>query len=277
MQATALQRGAARLARANPAFGCQSPRAWPLHAQAVSAGFARAAVNTGRYLAMACGGVLVLSSAGGASQPWLVLIGLLPLFLSIRFDRPWVAFSSGITWGASASVGVLLAAEAPPSGGSAWFFLLTLAPGFYAYCGARITRLVGFSPFVLGVSWMLLELALTPIGSRHGLLPATQEGGFLMRILGCTFGYVLVAFVVAYVEALLVHALADLYRRVVLEARTWRTRKRPARIPPCIVQEIRSFVLALARPRAPPDNMSPAKSLVIAHPDDFGPIKTAQF
>ncbi len=86
--------------------------------------------------------------------------------------------------------------------------LLTAIPAIYAYLAAKLTRWIGFSPFVLGVTWMGVELAFEPLGLHNGLLAGTQADGTLIHWLGGALGYVLVAFVVALVNAALVSVLS---------------------------------------------------------------------
>jgi len=55
---------------------------------------------------------------------------------------------------------------------------------------------------------MGVELALTPVGLHNGLLSATQGDTALMDYIGRALGYVLVAFLVAYINATLVAVFA---------------------------------------------------------------------
>ncbi|UCC32058.1 MAG: hypothetical protein JSU86_07210, partial [Phycisphaerales bacterium] len=136
---------------------------------------------------------------------------LLPLFLAIRVCRPTGAGLGGALWGFS-----LYAFSVTGSGHSIDASLSALAvltgiPALYAYFSARLVRWIGFNPLVLGVSWMGVELALEPLGLRSGLLAGTQGDGALMHWIGNALGYVLVAFLVAFVNAAIVSVLSRAY------------------------------------------------------------------
>ena len=165
--------------------------------------------------------VLMLSLVGSAylmvlavaspAYPGLGLLTLLPLFLAIRVCRPTGAALGGALWGFS-----LYAFSVTGSGHSidasvSSLALLTAVPGVYAYFSARLVRWIGFNPLVLGMSWMGVELALEPLGLRTGLLAGTQGDGALMHWIGNALGYVLVAFSVAFVSAVIVSILSRAY------------------------------------------------------------------
>lgn len=136
---------------------------------------------------------------------WLALV---PLFVVIRRCRAGGAMLAGglwglavwvFTWGAGEAVGRDLLSVS----------LLTTVPAVYACLGAGLTRRIGFSPFVLGVGWMGVELAVHPAGLRLGLLAAgTQSDVGLLQWVAHALGYALVAFAVAYVNALVLEVLA---------------------------------------------------------------------
>ncbi len=98
-------------------------------------------------------GLVALSAASGRHH-WLALVGLLPLFVSIRRQTPLRALLSGALWGLSlfafTIAGLGPAIEVAP--GSLLLFIG--APAAYACLGAILTRWIGFSPFVLGVGWV---------------------------------------------------------------------------------------------------------------------------
>ncbi len=206
--------------------------------------------------------VLVLSVIAGAyvmalavESPkhwWLGWVTLLPLLLCIRVLSPFRAMLAGGVWGLSLfvfSVGATETQIAPTLGSAV---LLSVIPALYAYLGARQTRQVGFSPLLLALGWVGVEFALRPLGLRHGLLAGTQGDGVVIGLLGSFAGYVLVAFLVAYVNASLLSVLTHMHGRIPSSRFVTRTGS-PAR--PFFPLEVPGFLFRLirpARPRAPP-------------------------
>lgn len=164
---------------------------------------------------LALGGALAISAvgmalAGGSSGlGWVGWIGLLPLFQAIRVLSPAAAGVAGAFWG------VCLFAAASQIGGLSLrsdlvgFALLAVIPALYTSLGAALTRRVGFSPYLLALGWIGVEFSLHPLGLRNGLLAATLGDGFALRVLGSFAGYVLVAFLVAYINAALLCVLSE--------------------------------------------------------------------
>jgi apolipoprotein N-acyltransferase len=150
------------------------------------------------------------TSVGGASaeSSWLVWFSLVPLFLVIRRWRPRAAAIAGLLWGASLYALSFAHPESTVCPGIATFLLLVTVPAAYMYLGAWLTRRVGFNPFVLGVAWMGVELALGPAGLRIGLLAGAAGEGTLLGWVGKAFGYVLIAFLIAVLNASLVSVLS---------------------------------------------------------------------
>lgn len=164
--------------------------------------------------ALALGLALVVSAYGMAraiESPehwWLGWVALLPLFASIRVLSPIHALLAGGLWGLSLFVSAVAATNASIAPSATSLVLLCLVPALYTFLGARLTRQVGFSPYLLALGWVGVELALRPLGLRHGLLAATQGDGWIIRLVGSLAGYALVAFVVAYVNAVLLSVLS---------------------------------------------------------------------
>lgn len=164
--------------------------------------------------ALALGSALVVSAYGMAraiESPehwWLGWVALLPLFASIRVLSPIRALLAGGLWGLSLFVSAVTVTNAAIVPSVTSFALLCLVPSLYTFLGARLTRQVGFSPYLLALGWVGVELALRPLGLRHGLLAATQGDGWIIRLVGSLAGYALVAFVVAYVNAVLLSVLS---------------------------------------------------------------------
>ncbi len=145
---------------------------------------------------------------------WLTWVALVPLFVLIRLVRPVGAFLSGLLWGASFFSFSKIVAQSDVAGTWGSFVLLSVVPAFYAFVAALVTRRVGFSPFVLAFGWTGVELALMPLGLRNGLLATPLAGGLLIRPLAHLFGFVLVAFLVAFVNAMLVGLLGRIRRAI---------------------------------------------------------------
>lgn len=141
-------------------------------------------------------------------QAWLGWLALVPLFFAIRIWRPAACMSAGALWGFSLYVFSLGQADAAVSPAVGSLLLLTVMPAAYASVGAWLTRRIGFNPFILGFAWMLVELALEPVGLGAGLLGAARGNGALLDWLGQALGYVLVAFVIALGTASLVFVLS---------------------------------------------------------------------
>ena len=137
---------------------------------------------------------------------WLRYVALIPLFVGIRFLPRHVAASCGAFWGAT----LYLISQAEPTAGvrpSAWL-LLTIIPAAFAWAGTEITRRRGFHPLLLGLCWAVVELIVAPLATQHGLLASTRGEGIIAPALGhLAGGYILAAFLLAAINALLVSAL----------------------------------------------------------------------
>jgi len=139
---------------------------------------------------------------------WLGWVALIPLFVAIRVCTPGVSAMCGSLWGLSLFIFGSLGGQAPISFELSSVLLLLFAPGAYSYVGSYLNRSIGFSPYLLGLGWIAVEFALRPLGLRHGLLAGAVGDGFALRMLGSFAGYVLVAFLVAYVNAAILAVLA---------------------------------------------------------------------
>lgn len=168
-----------------------------------------------RYVKESALGVLLVPSAllmamavGSDEYSWFAWFGLLPLFLTIRVLSPAVAALSGMLWGGCfylfLSAGVVSGLSLMPHS----FALLAIVLMFYAYFGVILTRWIGFNPILLGLGWILVELALTPLGLDHGLLAGTQSANSFLYRISRPLGYVFVALFVAGVNAWLVLLLS---------------------------------------------------------------------
>lgn len=170
----------------------------------------------GRVLRFAALWVAVVLSAGlmvfALSSPkfsWLGWVTLIPLFLSIRMLSPISAAVCGGSWGFSLyALSSLVAGTDVPH---TWHSLLLLVefPAFFAGVAAAITRRKGFHPFLLGLGWVGLELVFQPLGLKHGLIASTLGGGWFVATVGNLGGYILVAFVLALVNAWLLSLISS--------------------------------------------------------------------
>ncbi len=164
--------------------------------------------NVALMVSLVVGAFVMALSLESHDHAWLGWLTLLPLFLAIRRLRPLFAMLAGFLWGSSLFLFGVTVFDTGIAENAQSFALLAGVPATYAFFGARLTRWIGFSPFVLGVSWMAVELALSTLGLHEGLLAGTQGDGTLVQWLGGALGYVLVAFVVAFVNAILVAAIS---------------------------------------------------------------------
>ena len=203
-------------------------------------------------LALLLSAYLMAVAVGTAGHPWLAWTSLIPLFIAIRWLHPLFALGSGVFWGAGLFFfsTTVVPSQVPTSLPALLLFLLV--PGLYAGLGAWLSRLIGFHPLVLGVAWMGVELALKPLGLHHGLLAATQSDGALIHWVGGAMGYVFVAFLVAYANAVLFWVVSDgrlgSGRRAVVAAPDNPPASLIAQMTTCLA---RSFS-RIWQPRAPP-------------------------
>ncbi|MFQ5495536.1 MAG: hypothetical protein ACE5EX_09160, partial [Phycisphaerae bacterium] len=131
---------------------------------------------------MLCACLMAAAAAGTGRHPWLGLVALLPLFRIIQVARPRWAMLGGGLFGATVwaySAAFVSNGVAPTLG---TVLLLTVVCAVYARLGAYLTRRFAYSPLVLGAGWMLVELALHPLGLRCGLLAGTQGNGVLVHV-----------------------------------------------------------------------------------------------
>lgn len=160
--------------------------------------------------------LLTAAAVGSADSSWFAWFGLLPLFLAIRLLSPAVAGLAGAFWGGCFYL--FLAARVVP--GLALtphsFALLALALMLYAYLGGLLTRRVGFSPMLLALGWIAVELMLKPLELRQGLLAGTQSADGFLHWISCLLGYAFVASLVVGVNAWLVLLISSACLRPVI-------------------------------------------------------------
>ena len=183
---------------------------------------------------------------------WLGWITLLPLLQAARVLDPLRAFGAGAFWGSSLLVASAAMGSRNIEFGISSASILTLGPALYACFGAMLTRRVGFSPYLMALGWVGVELCLRPAGLEHGLLAGTQGDGMLIRVAGSFAGYFLVAFLVAYINASL---LSVLDKVAVSSANLRRVSSASGLLGRLILLDtpfIPSRVLCVSQPRAPP-------------------------
>jgi len=181
---------------------------------------------------------------------WLAWVSLLPLFLVIRVLAPLRALLCGALWGACLGA---FAPDRPIDCSSVHSLaLLGAVPAAYAYLGALLTRRVGFSPLVLAFGWVGVEFALQPLHLRCGLLAGTQGDGVLVLWVGSLLGYVFVAFLVAYVNALLLALLIEVRFNASAPRCCPRSDNLKGRPEPGSFWCLSALALRAAQPRAPP-------------------------
>ena len=195
---------------------------------------------------------LSIASPECAWLRWFAFGGLLPLFVAIRVLRPGRAMFAGALWGLALYVFCVAVFDTGISTGFSSIGLLTAIPAIYAFLAANLTRWIGFSPFVLGVSWMGVELAFEPLGLHTGLLAGTQGDGTLINWMGGALGYVLVAFVVALINAALVSAVARVRISNAIPHNAVRSAPSGTRLVPQTYSCFPLLVIPPSQPRAPP-------------------------
>lgn len=210
-------------------------------------------------LRVAAHGVALLASAylmtlarASADYGWLAWGTLLPLFFSIRVLSPRRAMAAGVFWGLGLFVFSAFSQNGFVEATARSLALLTLIPGVYSLVLAAITRRVGFSPLLLGLGWVGVELALRPLALHHGLLAGTQGDGLFIHTLGQLAGFVLVAFVVAYVNASMLSMLRDVCVTGEPTRFAARSTSRYAWRHPTESTSFLIHIPLLTRPRAPP-------------------------
>lgn len=216
-----------------------------------SAGCGRSPLRTGALVTLLLLGACLMATTIGCNDGiWIRGFALMPLLLVIRLGRPVEALSAGVLWGISVCVFSLRQADPVMDPSTRLLLSLAAAPGIYAYLATRLTGWIGFSPFVLGIGWMGVEIVLEPVGVRAGLLGGLHGEGTVLNWVGEAFGWVLVAFLFALLNA----SLVSLLNRAWTDTRCERT-QRPDRGAPILPQTLVRFPVFPIRssgPRGPP-------------------------
>lgn len=214
-------------------------------------------------VSLVAGAFLLSAARASPGHAWLGWFCLFPLFVAIRVLRPGGAAVAGVAWGFSLCVFLhndsLLRHQLATDGGVALAAdlltpaFLTAITGLYACAASWLTHRIGFSPFVMGAGWLLVELLLAPTGLRFGLLASTQSDAAFFPIVAHAVGYVFVAFLCAYVCALLVTTTAVIACSLIAAERGHGTESDNLRL--CVATWLVALIPPVLRsllPRAPP-------------------------
>lgn len=164
---------------------------------------------TALVISLSLSALLMVVAVGSSAYSWLAWFGLLPLFLCIRLLRPIAAMLAGFVWGICFYFFSVAFSASDISQTLQSFALLTIAPALYACFGALLTRWVGFNPLLLGIGWVLVEVAIKPLGLQQGLLAGAQSQSPILHWVSRMFGYAFVAFLVVCVNASLLAVLSN--------------------------------------------------------------------
>ncbi|MEK6674186.1 MAG: hypothetical protein AABZ47_00860 [Planctomycetota bacterium] len=200
------------------------------------------------------GGFLGAVGVNWPSHSWLSWFALIPLFVSIAVLRPARACLAGALWAGSFAASSAFLDAVPISLPSIGTLILLASVSIYTAVGARITRRIGFNPFILGLGWLAVEVVLdfsSPQG-RGRLFTSVPSQHGLMGCVGHTLGYLFVALVVALANGLLLAVLGGI--RLPFPARPRRTyvTERVSSIVEFVDRHYRVYLLASLQPRAPP-------------------------
>lgn len=154
-------------------------------------------------------GLLTGESVTVHHHPWLSWFALIPVFIAIRFLRPMASAACGALWGFSVFAYGAISGGNGIEANVTSAALLTLAPAAFACFGAFATRRRGFDPLILGLGWAAVEFVLNPIRLRYGLIASAQIDNSALLLLGHTGGYIVVAFLVAFICATFLGAVTE--------------------------------------------------------------------
>lgn len=171
--------------------------------------FRRGAAATILLLSLVLSAYAMAAGLGSAARPWFGWAILPPLFVAIRFLAPHRALTCGLMWGGCVFTFSVATFQTPVPPTLFSLLLLAAIPAMYAYVCARVTRDLGFCALLLAFGWMGVELSLSLLGLRNGLLVGTQTQSVFVEVVGGLFGSVFVAFVIAFVNASVLSMLTD--------------------------------------------------------------------
>ena len=201
-------------------------------------------------LASAC---LMAVAVGSERHAWLGWLSLSPLLLLIKYATPLRALAGASLWGSALWLFLALFGDGVIGPSVLSLVLLAAVPGLYACFGSLLTRSrMGFSPLLLGMAWVGVEYALSPLSLRFGLLPGTFAEGSFPHIVAGMLGYGFIAFVIAYANGLLLSLLAEVRIKVPGPLYVLGSTDPGALILPDVVPCRSLGGFTAARPRAPP-------------------------
>ena len=157
---------------------------------------------------LAVSAALVGHAASAEGWAWTGWIALAPLLIVLSRVSAAVGFAAGAWWGAIAGLCCAPAAFDPGA-----MLIPALVIGIYGALVSATTRRIGFSPLVMAILWIGVEVALAPLGFNQGLIAATQSSSAPLAWLNSIFGYAIVAFGIVWINARLALALHRASRR----------------------------------------------------------------
>jgi len=181
----------------------------------------------------------------------LAWVSLVPLLAAIRAFLPMKATLCGVFWGSCLYVSATTAEVISPTTGL--LILLITIPGGYALFGSVLTRKIGFNPLMLALGWIVVEIALKPLGLNQGLLGASDGGAGVAHWIGRLLGYVFVAAMVVLVNASLLAVLSHARVAMPCPATAIERAASPTiRMSSQLLCPHQLFALLQGHPRAPP-------------------------
>ena len=190
-----------------------------------------------------------------SSQPWLAWLGVIPLFLAIKKFPLVKAALFAAAWGLSL---VFFAASLSPQFDPSNVVNLVCAlliPTVYVILSKLFVSRFGYSPLALALGCVATEVLLEVI-TLGGFAHSVDQGhGLLFRLVANFLGTGFVAFIVTYINALLISVAG----RVIMCGAISRPAILSSDISLLLIQDIpchfRSRYLQPVQPRAPPGRL----------------------
>lgn len=178
-------------------------------------------------LAIVISAYLLTVSSVRPQASWVIWLALVPLFTAIRIYGPVRAGVCGAMWSLSLfgfswlfSVGSFrvdfsaASAVAHPASWIANFSMLTAlaAPALFAAAASALTRWIGFSPLILAVGWLGVELVASPLVPPPTVPAWLAVQHPIFETVARALGYAFVALLAAYINGWIVEGLTRLPR-----------------------------------------------------------------